>query len=200
MGVMRRRHRDVFQRMDSLRDTVFLIEPADLPFRFLLRPAPPRPLLRLVAEGAAVGNPTATIRGPLLTLIDLMEGRLDGDAMFFTRDLVIEGDTEAVVTLRNAVDSGEINLLEDLLASLGPFRHLARRGLGVAGVLFRRAARDLETLRAAVVAPVARRCELLAADLHRLEQQLGDTRGQMRRRPAAGRRRAARGEHGQRTP
>ncbi|MFQ5953974.1 MAG: SCP2 domain-containing protein [Kiloniellales bacterium] len=190
MGVMYRRHRDVFRRMESLRDTVFLIEPVDLPFRFLLRPAAPRPVLRLVAEGKDAGTPSAIIRGPLLTLIDLLEGRLDGDAMFFTRDLVIEGDTEAVVTLRNAVDSGEINLLEDMLAPLGPFlRPLARHGLAVAGALFARAGHDLETLHAAVVAPVARRCELLATDLQRLERQVTDLRRQMQRRPSAGRRR-----------
>lgn len=182
MGVMHRRHRDVFGRLESLRDTVFLIEPVDLPFRFLLRPAAPRPVLRIVAEGKDVGNPSAIIRGPLLTLIDLMEGRLDGDAMFFTRDLVIEGDTEAVLTLRNAVDSGEINLLEDMLASLGPFRPLVRRGLGVAGALFARAGHDLETLHAAVVAPIARRCELLAAEVRRLEQQVTELRRQTRRR------------------
>ncbi len=95
MSVMHRRHRDVFGRMESLRNAVFLIEPVDLPFRFLLRPAAPRPVLRLVADEQDIGNPSAVIRGPLSTLIDLLEGRLDGDAMFFTRDLVIEGDTEA---------------------------------------------------------------------------------------------------------
>lgn len=186
MGVMHRRHRDVFGRMESLRDAVFLIEPVDLPFRFLLRPAAPRPVLRLVADEQDIGNPSAVIRGPLSTLIDLLEGRLDGDAMFFTRDLVIEGDTEAVVTLRNAVDSEEINLLEDMLASLGPFHRLARRGLGVAGALFARAGRDLETLHAAVVAPLARRCESLAADLHRLEQQVSELRRQVHRRGETG--------------
>ncbi len=185
MGVMHRRHRDVFGRMESLRDAVFLIDPVDLPFRFLLRPAAPRPVLRLVADDRDVGNPSAVIRGPLSTLIDLLEGRLDGDAMFFTRDLVIEGDTEAVVTLRNAVDSEEINLREDILASFGPFRRLARHGLGVAGALFARAGHDLETLHAAVVAPLARRSELLAADLNRLEQQVTELRRQLRRRPAA---------------
>ena len=184
MGVMHRRHRDVFGRMESLCDAVFLIEPVDLPFRFLLRPAAPRPVLRLVADDD-VGNPSAVIRGPLSTLIDLLEGRLDGDAMFFTRDLVIEGDTEAVVTLRNAVDSEEINLREDMLASFGPFRRLARHGLGVAVALFARAGHDLETLHAAVVAPLARRSELLAADLNRLEQQVRELRRQLRRRPAA---------------
>jgi len=53
-------------------------------------------------------------------LIDLLEGRLDGDALFFSRELTVEGDTEAVLLLRNAVDSDEVDLFEDLLSVLGP--------------------------------------------------------------------------------
>lgn len=34
----------------------------------------------------------------------MIDGEDDGDAMFFARDLVINGDTEAVVSLRNAID------------------------------------------------------------------------------------------------
>ena len=57
---------------------------------------------------------TAVIRGPLLALVGLAEGRIDGD-------------TEAVVALRNALESAEIELAQDLLAPLGPLsRPLAR--------------------------------------------------------------------------
>jgi predicted lipid carrier protein YhbT len=39
--------------------------------------------------------------------MQLLEGKLDGDALFFSRDLVVDGDTEAVVMLRNIIDGAE---------------------------------------------------------------------------------------------
>jgi len=41
-------------------------------------------------------------------MIELLEGRADGDALFFSRTLTVEGDMEAVVALRNAIDGSEI--------------------------------------------------------------------------------------------
>ena len=43
----------------------------------------------------------------------MVDGQLDGDALFFTRKLVVEGDTEAVVCLRNAIDDVEGSIAED---------------------------------------------------------------------------------------
>lgn len=176
MTASRRRHPDVFERLDALGDVEFLIDPVDLPLRFLLRPAKPSPFLKPIGDGEDAGQPAAIIHGPLLRLIDLVEGRVDGDALFFSRDIVIEGDTEAVLTLRNAVDSGEIDLVEDLLSFLGPLHAPARHALSLAGAVFARAAHDLEALRAAFVAPIARRCDLQDADLRELEEKLAELR------------------------
>ncbi|MFQ5958423.1 MAG: SCP2 domain-containing protein [Alphaproteobacteria bacterium] len=190
MTAIYRRHPDVFGRLKTLGDADFLIDPVDLPFNLLLRPGAAPPVLAPVGDGDDVGKPTAIICGPLLALIDLLEGRLDGDALFFSRDLVIEGDTEAVLTLRNAVDSGEIDVAEDLLSLLGPISAPARHMLAVGGAVFARAARDLETLRASLVAPVVRRCDLQATDLCELEERVAELQRELRRRKPA-RRRAA---------
>ncbi len=117
--VMRRQHPAVFERLEELGDPLFVIDPIDLPFLFAMRPAGARPSLTACRDVDA-DTATATIRGPLPMLIDLLEGRLDGDALFFSRELSVEGDTEAVLVLRNAVDSDEINLFEDVIAILGP--------------------------------------------------------------------------------
>jgi len=119
MVVMSRRHSGLFERLNGLADSMFLIDPVDFPFSFLLRPGP-SPSLVAVAKAEARITPTATIQGPLLLLIQLLEGQLDGDALFFSRDLAVEGDMEAVVTLRNAIDGAGIVLLDDLLSVLGP--------------------------------------------------------------------------------
>jgi predicted lipid carrier protein YhbT len=194
MSIMRRRHPDVFQRLETLADARFLIDPVDLPFRFTLRLGPPAPRLDPAGPAAAADSHTATLRGPLLVLIRLLEGRIDGDAAFFSRDLAVEGDIEAVLTLRNAVDSGGIDLAEDLLSLFGPLSGPARRVFGVAEALFARAERDLETVRSAFMAPVEGRCEAQTARLRDLEGDLADLRSRIRRPPAAGRRSAEPGE------
>jgi predicted lipid carrier protein YhbT len=66
----------------------------------------------------------------------MVEGRLDGDALFFSRDLSIEGDVEAVVALRNAIDGEGLNILQDAVAPLGPLASPAEKiGRGVLGLM-----------------------------------------------------------------
>ena len=174
MAAIARRHPTMFERLQDLDDPRFLIDPVDLPFFFVLRPNPSGPSLRAVRFSPDESEVTALIRGPLLTLIDLLNGRIDGDAMFFSRDLEIEGDTEAVVALRNAVDGAEIDLLGDLLSPLGPLAGPARRVAGLAGAVFSRASRDLEELRAAFIAPAMRRAEAQDSLSNDLEGKVKD--------------------------
>lgn len=50
----------------------------------------------------------------------MIDGSLDGDALFFSRDLRVTGDTEAVVALRNALDDFEGSAFESVVRSFGP--------------------------------------------------------------------------------
>jgi ubiquinone biosynthesis protein UbiJ len=106
----------------------------------------------------------------LAILIRLLDGRLDGDALFFSRDLMIEGNMEAVVTLRNAVDGAGIDLLDDLLSVFGPLRGPARLVAGGALSIFARMERDLENLRNAVCAPVDEHCKAQDAEIRTLRE------------------------------
>ncbi len=118
LRMVRRRHPDILDRLESFRDKVVCIDPVDLPFVLLLEPDPedPRLTVRRLVDADEVH---ATIRGPLETLIALAEGKVDGDALFFSRQLQIEGDTEVVVALRNAIDGAGIDLVADLTSVLG---------------------------------------------------------------------------------
>lgn len=152
LGVMRRRHPNLFDRLSSLDDPTYLIDPVDLPLVFVLSLNPDHPQLsaRRRGEGA---NTAATIRGPLMALIDLLQGRVDGDALFFSRALVIEGDVGAVVALRNAIESIEVDLLDDLLSVLGPLARPAGQAIRLGNSLLGRAARDLAAIHAAIIGP-----------------------------------------------
>jgi len=183
--ILKRRHPGLFERLSGVGGPTFLVDPVDLPFVFLLETDPARPRLAALSVAEAAARPaSATIRGPLMTLIDLAEGRLDGDALFFSRDLAIEGDTEAVVALRNAIDDAEIDLVADLASILGPLAGPARLAINGAAALAARATRDLETLRDALIAPAMRSADAQAAELRELERRMagaGAARGRTRR-------------------
>ena len=137
MTVVQRQHPGVFERLADLGAPVFLIDPDDLPFVFIISTDPDAPRLWATRQGSNV-DARATIRGPLMDLVELIEGRIDGDALFFSRDLIVEGDTEAVVALRNAVDGAGIDVLDCLLAVFGPLaapaRHAADFGAQLLGI------------------------------------------------------------------
>lgn len=118
-------HPDLYDRLGEYTEKRFGIDPTDLPFAFVLEPKPRRPLARAVRELPA--GLDASIRGPLSGLIGMAEGTLDGDALFFSRVLWIEGDVSAALALRNAVDDARIDFGCILLRDLGPLgEHVAQ--------------------------------------------------------------------------
>lgn len=171
LRVIRGRHPDILERMEPFADSVVCIDAVDLPFMILFEPHPadPRLIVRRAVDPAEV---SATIRGPLETLIALAEGKVDGDALFFSRQLVIEGDTEVVVALRNAIDGAGIDLVEDLTSVMGPFARPARRVAGAALDLVAHLRANVETLRQAMIAPALKDREMQAARLTELEAEV----------------------------
>ncbi len=113
------RHPGLFQRLGAHRNRVFLIDPVDMPALLLFRPNPDNPTLVAHSRSDAIRF-DAAISGPLAKLIALVNGAVDGDALFFSRDLTIEGETEAVLALRNAIDNLDLNLFEEIEDMLGP--------------------------------------------------------------------------------
>ncbi len=114
----------MFARLGVQSEKIFLIDPTDLPLAFVLAPKPEAPRLDLVRRENA-SRWDARIAGPLAALLGLVHGVFDGDALFFSRDLTIEGDTEAVLALRNAIDNEEIDLVAEAAGLFGPLEPLA---------------------------------------------------------------------------
>ena len=77
--VMRRCHPHVFERLGALDGTLILIDPIDLPICLAIEfVAGDHRFRAACAEDKA--RASTIVRGPLLVLIDLVEGRRDGDA------------------------------------------------------------------------------------------------------------------------
>jgi len=112
------RHPSLFARLGAHQGTDFLIDPVDLPFALHLRPDPEALVFRAVPRDAAP-EAGATIRGRFMLLLELVDSEEDGDAAFFSRDLEVTGDTEAVVRLRNALDDVDGSIAEETAAMFG---------------------------------------------------------------------------------
>ena len=119
-----KRHPGLFDRLGAHARKSFRFTPTDLNLSFLIRPERRR---ITVTRKAALGPADASASGPLLMLLALLEGRLDGDAMFFDRTLSIAGDMEAILALRNALDDSGFDLPRDLGQAAGPFGALVTR-------------------------------------------------------------------------
>lgn len=109
---------DIFARLGSYSRKTFLIDPVDMPFVFILRPDRQNPKLSMHTRNDNIEH-HASISATFLRLLGLLDGKVDGDAMFFSRDLVIGGDTDAVVCLRNAIDDVEGSIADDVAEFFG---------------------------------------------------------------------------------
>lgn len=117
-------HPDLFDRLGEYGRKRYAFSPTDLPLHFLVVPE-----TRALSVSRRDRPPEADARmsGPLALLLGLLEGRLDGDALFFARELTATGDMEAIVALRNALDDCKIDLPEDIGPMAGPLAPVVRR-------------------------------------------------------------------------
>lgn len=190
MATMHHRHRSVFERVTERETFALLIAPTDLDLRFYLKIDPDAPELRPVKNTESDEPVAARISGPLPALLELLQGQSDGDALFFSRTLRIEGRTDLVVALRNALDGEEIDLRAAVQDSFGMARPVARTLLGLAEKIYHQVQHDMNRSADALISSAEKR-------LNGLEQrtaQQGETitslekslqRGSRRPRPTA---------------
>jgi predicted lipid carrier protein YhbT len=173
MATVAERHPSVLERLGDFAGQTLLVEPTDVPraLALELRAPPEHPRLRLANDEDRAAA-AARIRGPLGALIALMEGRVDGDALFFSRDITFDGAMETVVALRNALDGEEIDVLDDLFDRLGPLAGPARFVHERADGLLRVAAREVDRFHAFLLGPALQKTEHLARELDELRREL----------------------------
>ena len=108
----------MFNRLGSHKQAIYLIDPTNMPFRLMLRPDPDNLMFRIVSNRGMPPH-TARIAGKFLNLLRLMDADEDGDALFFSRELDVTGNTEAVVCLRNALDDVDGSIAERVADMFG---------------------------------------------------------------------------------
>ncbi|MFA7428698.1 MAG: SCP2 sterol-binding domain-containing protein [Rhodospirillaceae bacterium] len=170
----------VRDRLQGLSGTVAVL-PTDFPYGLMVSVGAHDLTLEAV-DAATVPAATACLRAPAFVLLDLAEGRgRDGDASFFARDLVMEGDTALVMALRyaleDAADSGAapFTLLADSLPLPTAWRGRVAAHLEATARL---AADDVRKVQAAVLEPlrawrarVDARLDIMEDRLTRAERQ-----------------------------
>jgi O2-independent ubiquinone biosynthesis accessory factor UbiT len=120
------RHPALFERMDDHRDRLFCFAPTDWPVAFLARPsgkaiAVKRKPLQATAD--------VTVEAPFGVLLRLLQGDADGDALFFSREIRVTGDMEALLALRNSLDDARVDLVEDVFGRGSPLASFLRSTL-----------------------------------------------------------------------
>ncbi len=118
-----KRHPELRDRLGDHAGKTFGFAPADLPFAFLVSAEGPSIEVVRSLRGYQAD---AVAKGPILSLLALLEGRVDGDALFFSREITVSGDMEAMLALRNAIDDCSLDLPTDLAAAAGPFGPLLK--------------------------------------------------------------------------
>ena len=162
-----RKHPDVMDRLAPIAGTRFLITASDIGLSFLVL------IQAQTIQAQAVRGRTpvdVSVKGPIRQLVALLEGDLDGDALFFSRDLVIEGDTELLLTLRNAVDSANIELQREIPLLFAPFDQAAATVFTTANSAFHRAEQEAIILQQGLLDGVTRRVDTLARDMAQQQQ------------------------------
>jgi predicted lipid carrier protein YhbT len=120
------RHPSMFARLGAHAGKRFVLAPTDLPLVVAMTLDPDEPAVSVTPPRRPVAA-DARVAGPLAALLGLAQGRYDGDALFFSGDITVEGGTEIILALHNAVDDAEIDLLQESAALFGPLSGLLER-------------------------------------------------------------------------
>lgn len=117
-------HPSLIERLGAHAALSFDFVPTDMDIRFRIVPARQS---MTVMKGSVADAADASVAGPMHLLLLLAEGGADADALFFSRDLTVTGDMEALLALRNVLDDCRIDIPAGIAGLAGPFGGLAER-------------------------------------------------------------------------
>ncbi|NQY43579.1 MAG: SCP2 sterol-binding domain-containing protein [Legionellales bacterium] len=122
-------HPNVIQRMAEFSPAIMILDPIDLPFSFLTEFTKNDLKIIIVDDDKYMGNDITKISAPIGFFLNMLEGEKDGDALFFSRQLTVEGDTTIIVALRNILEAESVNINQDIdekFSSFGKIIHFVK--------------------------------------------------------------------------
>lgn len=182
MKTMHTNHRNVFERMQSVNNPTFLINATDLPFCFLLDTNLDAPQLKIFEkEHLDLLTYDASITGSFSILMTMLEGESDGDALFFSRDIKVEGDTESIVALRNAIDSNNIDVFSEILHEILPEYISTSTIEKFIKSKYNKVARIMDTIKESIVADVVKSTNNQQHTLKNMHKELSTLKKQTKK-------------------
>tara|TARA_R110002072_G_scaffold1114_6_gene9323 strand:- start:2310 stop:2609 length:300 start_codon:yes stop_codon:yes gene_type:complete len=88
---LQQRHPKLIDRIGPHTESTFVINPIGCPFALYLLSDLAHPSFKAVARTRFPDDHEVRIAGKLMTLLRLVDAEVDGDALFFSRDIVIRG-------------------------------------------------------------------------------------------------------------
>lgn len=115
------------ERLAGFSGRRLLVQITDLRLALTVDLTPGVPRIALIpAAAAVVGDADAVVSVTFSDSLALLEGRVDGDALFFLGRLRFRGDTETILAVRNALEDARLNLEELGAGAFGPLAPMVR--------------------------------------------------------------------------
>lgn len=124
-------HPELFERLETGAFKTFLIDAKGIPFLLVLKPDPNNPTLVARSRHDEIQY-DVLVSGKFSTLLQMIDSKSDSDALFFNRNILISGDTEAILLLRNALDDMDTTLADDVATAFGPLAKPMRASINMA--------------------------------------------------------------------
>ncbi|MBK1637895.1 hypothetical protein CKO24_02355 [Rhodothalassium salexigens DSM 2132] len=177
------RHPEMLDRVADAGSARLYLRASDLPWHALIAIESDRAEVWLLDEAPGESEWDAAIEGPLARLLATAGGTDDGDALFFSREIRVTGNSDLAVALRNALDGAEIDFVDELSGMFGPASGLATRGIGALVDAYRAAETGLDHVKTEWRAPLAARIDAQAREIAALKAEVE----RLRRRAPRGR-------------
>lgn len=115
------KHPKVITKMAEYTPARLVLIPSDMPFCFFVEFTKDNMQINIIDQNAFDGKNLTCITASLELFIKMLEGNLDGDALFFSRQLTVAGDTTIIVALRNILEAENVNIKTDIDETFGVF-------------------------------------------------------------------------------
>ncbi len=165
-------HPNVIQRMSEFTPAIIILNPIDLPFSFLVEFTKYNLSILIVDDDKYLGHDITKISASLTFFLNMLEGERDGDALFFSRQLTVEGDTTIIVALRNILESENININYDINAQFPVFANVIYFIKNVINYLMNSADQNLDKIKNSIIYEVRSDINLQKAKTKNMESEI----------------------------